>query len=58
MSNIHKTAIIEDGAILGENVTVGALVYPDPPFVIVKVEIPPADTKFRLERCVCAVPSI
>lgn len=24
MSNIHKTAIIEDGAILGENVTVGA----------------------------------
>jgi hypothetical protein len=25
MSNIHKTAIIEDGAILGENVTVGAL---------------------------------
>src|SRR5574344_206697 len=24
MSNIHKTAIIEDGAILGKNVTVGA----------------------------------
>ncbi|OCL83040.1 acyl-ACP--UDP-N-acetylglucosamine O-acyltransferase [Arcobacter porcinus] len=24
MSNIHKTAIIEDGAILGENVTIGA----------------------------------
>ena len=24
MSNIHKTAIIEDGAIIGENVTIGA----------------------------------
>ena len=28
MSNIHKTAIIEDGAILGENVTVGAYTMP------------------------------
>lgn len=24
MNNIHKTAIIEDGAILGDNITIGA----------------------------------
>lgn len=39
MNNIHKTAIIEEGAILGDNITIGAFTIIEKDVKLVMVQL-------------------